>query len=78
MLKTLSTKTDDQQIWTQVNGRFYRETIIWHLVFDQGIHSGKGVEYGDPEPHLRAIKLNTFQGVVYRKTKTGEVMVGED
>ena len=46
---------------------------------DLGIYScEEGPEQEDPEPHPRAINLYAFQGGVYRKTKTGEVMVEED
>ena len=61
---------------TKIINRSYRETRSGYLVLDRGIrpHGSSTQTERDPRVNL----WYNFQGVIYRKTKAGEVTVEED
>ena len=64
--------------WVGHGERLYKRTLSGYLVFDAALHGGQGPEEEDQETQARAITLFVYQGVLYRRTQTGEVSVEED
>ena len=77
-LHIYSTAVGESTLWVGHGRRFYKRTLSGNLVFDAALYGGQGPEEEDQETQARAITLFVYQGVLYRRTQTGEVSVEED
>ena len=76
VIRAFATIYYENEDFTRLLTKTYRKTRSGYLILDPGIRPHGNSTQTDRDS--RVITWYTFQGVIYRKTKAGEVTVEED